>query len=157
MKALRRAIHETIAKVTDDISWRYKFNTAIAAVMEMINALSRNQEDSEQGRAVLQEGLEAAVLLLAPIVPHCTDALWRALGHDAELLLDAPWPRVDQRALVRDEILIVVQVNGKKRAEINVAANCPNTEMESAALTNQNVQRAITTKTVVKLSTFRGA
>ena len=151
MKALRRAIHETIAKVTDDISWRYKFNTAIAAVMEMINALSRNQEDSEQGRAVLQEGLEAAVLLLAPIVPHCTDALWRALGHDAELLLDAPWPRVDQRALVRDEILIVVQVNGKKRAEINVAANCPNTEMESAALTNQNVQRAITTKTVVKI------
>lgn len=151
MKVLRRQIHETIAKVTDDVARRYKFNTAIAAVMEMINALTRTQEDSEQGRAVLQEGLEAAVLLLAPIVPHCTDALWRALGHESEPLLDARWPTVDEHALVRDEILIVVQVNGKKRAEINVAANCPTPELESAALADANVLRAIKGKTVVKI------
>jgi len=151
MKGLRRRIHETIAKVTDDVARRYKFNTAIAAVMELINALSRNQEATEQGRAVLQEGLEAAVLLLAPIAPHCTDAMWRALGHKPELLLDARWPSVDEQALIRDEILVVVQVNGKKRAEINVPAQCSAAEIESAALVDLNVQRAIADKTIVKI------
>ncbi len=151
MTALRRQIHQTIAKVTDDIARRYKFNTAIAAVMELINALSRHQEDSAQGRAVMQEGLESAVLLLSPIVPHCTDALWRALGHDTESLLDARWPTADERAMVRDEIPIVVQVNGKKRAEINVAADCPQAELERAALAEANVQRAIAGKTVAKI------
>mgnify|MGYP001221010002 CR=1 FL=1 len=156
MTALRRQIHQTIAKVTDDIARRYKFNTAIAAVMELINALSRNQENSAQGRAVMQEGLESAVLLLSPIVPHCTDVLWRALGHDTESLLDARWPTVDERAMVRDEIPIVVQVNGKKRAEINVAVDCPQAELERAALAEPNVQRAIAGKTVVKIVVVPG-
>lgn len=151
MEMLRCQIHETIAKVTDDVSRRYKFNTAIAAVMEMVNALSRVQEDSDQGRAVMQEGLEAAVLLLAPIIPHCTDILWRALGHESELLLDASWPRIDERALVRNEILNIVQVNGKKRAEINVSANCPKNEIVSVALADPNVKRAIKGMEVVKI------
>jgi leucyl-tRNA synthetase len=150
LKALRRQIHETINKVTDDVARRYKFNTAIAAVMELVNALSRNRDDSEQGRAVQQEGLEAAVRLLAPIVPHCTDALWRALGHQDESLLDASWPEANERAIVRDELLIVVQVNGKKRAEINIAAGCEQEELEVAALADANVQRCIDGKTVIK-------
>jgi leucyl-tRNA synthetase len=156
LKTLRRRIHETIEKVTDDVARRYKFNTAIAAVMELINALSRNQDSSEQGRAVLQEGLESAVLLLAPIVPHCTDALWRALGHAAEPLLDAPWPQADKRAMVRDEVDIVVQVNGKKRAQINVAMDSPQAELEAAALAHANVQRSIGNKTVVKIVVVPG-
>ena len=151
MEMLRCQIHETIAKVTDDVSRRYKFNTAIAAVMEMVNALSRVQEDNDQGRAVMQEGLEAAVLLLAPIIPHCTDILWRALGHESELLLDASWPRIDERALVRNEILNIVQVNGKKRAEINVSANCPKNKIVSVALADPNVKRAIKGMEVVKI------
>ncbi len=150
LKALRRQIHETINKVTDDVARRYKFNTAIAAVMELVNALSRNRDDSEQGRAVQQEGLEAAVRLLAPIVPHCTDALWRALGHQDESLLDASWPEANERAIVRDELLIMVQVNGKKRAEINIAAGCEQEELEVAALADANVQRCIDGKTVIK-------
>jgi len=156
LKALRRRIHETIEKVTDDVARRYKFNTAIAAVMELINALSRDRDESEQGRAVLQEGLEAAVLLLAPIVPHCTDTLWRALGHESESLLDAAWPQADARAMVRDEIDIVVQVNGKKRAQINVAADCPKAELEAAALADANVQRSIGNKAVVKIVVVPG-
>jgi len=156
LKALRRRIHEAIEKVTDDVARRYKFNTAIAAVMELINALSRDRDESEQGRAVLQEGLEAAVLLLAPIVPHCTDTLWRALGHESESLLDAAWPQADARAMVRDEIDIVVQVNGKKRAQINVAADCPKAELEAAALADANVQRSIGNKAVVKIVVVPG-
>ena len=112
LKDLRRQIHETIAKVTDDIARRYKFNTAIAAVMELTNALSRQAEAGDAGRAVLREGLETAVLLLAPIVPHCTDALWRELGH-ADPLVDARWPEADPQAHERDEITLVVQVNGQ--------------------------------------------
>jgi leucyl-tRNA synthetase len=99
----------------------------------------------------MQEGLEAAVLLLAPIIPHCTDILWRALGHESELLLDASWPRIDERALVRNEILNIVQVNGKKRAEINVSANCPKNEIVSVALADPNVKRAIKGMEVVKI------
>ena len=156
LKDLRRRIHETINKVTDDISRRYKFNTAIAAVMELINALSRSPDDGVQGRAVLQEGLETAVLLLAPIIPHCTDALWRALGHESEPLLDAAWPSADERALIRDTLRIVVQVNGKKRAEINVAADCSAEDLESIALAHANVQRAVGNKTVVKIVVVPG-
>jgi leucyl-tRNA synthetase len=152
---LRRHIHETIAKVTDDISRRYKFNTAIAAVMELTNALSRYSADDAQGRAVVQEGLEAAVLLLAPIIPHCTEMLWRALGH-REALVDAPWPTVDEQALVRDEITVVVQVNGKKRAEVTVPADCDNSVLEAAALADDNVARAIEGKAIVKIVVVPG-
>jgi leucyl-tRNA synthetase len=156
MKALRRQIHETIAKVTDDIARRYKFNTAIAAVMELFNALSRNNEDSEQGRAVMQEGLETAVLLLAPIAPHCTDSLWQALGHVNEPLVDSRWPTIDDAALVRDEIEMVVQVNGKKRGQISVAVDCAQETVESAALALDNVQRALEGKVVVKIVVVPG-
>jgi len=155
MKDLRRQVHETIAKVTDDIARRYKFNTAIAAVMELINGLSRNGEDSEMGRAVMQEGLEAAVLLLAPIVPHCTETLWRALGRE-ESLVDARWPEPDSAALVRDEISLVVQVNGKKRAEISAPADSEKHVLEAAALQDPNVARTIGDKTVVKVIVVPG-
>ncbi len=156
LQTLRRRIHETIAKVTDDIARRYKFNTAIAAVMELVNALQRAQTQDEATRRVRQEGLETCVLLLAPIVPHVTEILWEALGHGAGALLDAPWPRADERALVRAQVEIVVQINGKKRASLTVVADSPNAMIEAAALKDHNVGRHLEGKTVRKVVVIPG-
>jgi leucyl-tRNA synthetase len=139
-RALRRRIHQTIVKVDDDIGRRYTFNTAIAAVMELVNALGRAADDSPAGRALLREGIEVAVLLLAPIVPHVTEAIWRALGHD-DLLMDARWPAPDPDALVRDEIEVVVQVNGRLRGRVRVPADAPEDEVRAAALADAGVRR----------------
>ena len=149
-RELRRLVHQTIEKVTDDVARRYKFNTAIAAVMELINALNKVKQPSTNMRSVMQEGLEIAVLLLSPIVPHCTKILWEALGHHDEVV-DAPWPQSDSAALVQDEITLIVQVNGKKRAELLVAAEAPKEVVEQMAMDNEAVQRHLHGKTVVKL------
>jgi leucyl-tRNA synthetase len=154
-QALRRQTHETIAKVTDDLGRRYTFNTAIAAVMELINALGRATDASPQGRALMQEGLETAVLLLAPIVPHVTHVLWHALGH-AEPLVDAPWPRPDQSALARDAVELVVQVNGKLRGRITVPAGADRAAVEAAALASENVRRFIGDKPLRKVIVVPG-
>ncbi len=154
-KELRRRVHETIAKVSDDIGRRYTFNTAIAAVMELTNVLSRFRVDSGQGRAVMQEGLETMVLLLAPIVPHITHVLWQALGHRGAVI-DAPWPKVDENALQRDSQQLVVQVNGKLRGRIEVAAGADRKTVESAALRESNVQRFIEGKGVMKVIVIPG-
>ena len=150
LRALRRTIHETIAKVNDDIGRRYTFNTAIAKVRELLNAVSALQADQPAARAVEREALESAVLLLSPIIPHITDELWRALGHDAGIV-DAPWPQADTAALVRDEITLVVQVNGKKRGTVTVAADAQQEDIEQTALTEDNVQRFIAGKQVRKV------
>ncbi len=146
-RALRRQLHETITKVGDDVGRRYTFNTAIAAVMELLNALGRFEDASPQGRAVTQEALEAVVLMLAPIVPHVCHVLWRELGH-AEAVLDAPWPEPDETALARDEVQIVVQINGRLRGHVMVPAGADHRTMELAALGVENVQRFIADQTV---------
>src|SRR5687768_17487998 len=120
-KALRRKTHETIDKVGNDYGKRHSFNTAIAAVMELSNALGKFDDASAQGRAVRQEALEAAVLLLNPITPHASHALWQLLGNAETLLEDQPFPQVDPAALVRDAVTLAVQVNGKLRGTIEVA------------------------------------
>src|SRR5699024_7759697 len=132
-KALRRKLHETIGKVGDDIGRRYTFNTAIAANMELCNAIGRFEGDDAEAAAVRQEALEAVVRMLAPVIPHVCDALWRELGH-GDLLLDAPWPQVDEDALKRDTLQIVIQVNGKMRGKIDVAADSARNAIEAAAL-----------------------
>lgn len=152
---LRRQIHETLAKVSDDIGRRYTFNTAIAAVMELVNALSRFDDDSGEGRAVVREGLEIVVLLLAPVVPHISHALWHALGH-AQDVLDAAWPEVDESALVRDELELVVQVNGKLRTRIAVAPDADRETIEALALADENVRRHISGKEVRKVIVVPG-
>ncbi len=154
-RELRRQVHETIAKVSDDIGRRYTFNTAIAAVMELTNALSRFQPGTGQGRAVMQEGLETVVLLLAPIVPHITHVLWQLLGHE-QAVVDAPWPQVDEEARRRDSQQLVVQVNGKLRGRIEVAAGADRGTVESAALRERNVQRFIEGKAVSKVIVIPG-
>jgi leucyl-tRNA synthetase len=152
---LRRQVHETIAKVTDDLGRRYTFNTAIAAVMELVNALARAGDDSPAGRALMQEGLEAVVLLLSPIVPHAAHALWRELGH-AGAVVDAPWPETDPGALARDTVELVVQVNGKLRGRVLVPAGAGQAEVEAAALASENVRRFVADKPVRKVIVVPG-
>ncbi len=137
---LRRKVHETIQKVSDDIERRQTFNTAIAAVMELSNSIGKFVDVSEQGRKVTQEALEAAIKLLSPIVPHVTQQLWQELGHDSDLLQTA-WPVVDESALVRATLEMVVQVNGKVRSKITVAADADQDVILHTALGDANVQK----------------
>ncbi|MEO9959092.1 MAG: class I tRNA ligase family protein, partial [Nisaea sp.] len=133
---LRRKTHETIAKVSDDVSRRLTFNTSIAAVMELLNDVSKLTGDEPQSLAIRQEALETAVLVLSPIVPHICHQLWHALGHD-EPVVDAPWPEADNDAMVRSEIQVVLQVNGKVRAKADVPANIEKSALEALALENE--------------------
>ena len=155
-REVRRKVHETIRKATDDIGRRYTFNTGVASVMELLNALYKAaDDDSDAGRAVLQEGLEAAVLILAPIVPHVCHRLWRELGHD-QPVVDAAWPRWDDTALVQDTHSLVVQVNGKLRGNVELPADAERDAIEAAALEEPNVQRFLADKTVRKVIVVPG-
>jgi leucyl-tRNA synthetase len=148
-KKLRRKTHQTIAKISDDLGRRYTFNTAVAASMELINAITRFEDDSDAGRAVAHEALEAVVLMLSPIAPHICHELWAALGHKTALI-DVPWPQVDESALEVDEVEIVVQVNGKVRGRISVAADADNDSIAALALADGNVQRFVADQEVRK-------
>jgi leucyl-tRNA synthetase len=139
-KTLRRQLHEAIQKVGDDLGRRHSFNTAIAALMELLNAVGKFADMSEQGRAVRHEVLETMVLLLNPVVPHVSHRLWQVLGHPESVLEDQPWPVVDQGALVRDALTLAVQVNGKLRGTIEVAADAGKDVAEAQALAHPNVQ-----------------
>jgi len=149
-KNIRRKLHETITKVTDDIGRRHTFNTAVAANMELINELVKFNDDSEQGRAVTREAIENIVLLLSPIVPHITQQLWNELGH-VEMLAEMEWPLCDESALVRDEIELVIQVNGKLRSKINVAVNADNKAVEALAMADAKIAANLEGKTVRKV------
>jgi leucyl-tRNA synthetase len=140
LRDLRFKLHKTIEKVGDDYGRRVQFNTAVAAVRELLNLYSDLQDRSPVARAVAQEVLEDAVLLLSPIVPHIATALWRELGPGTELL-DQPWPMVDANALVQDSIELVVQVNGKLRGHIHVSATASRDEIEEAAISHEAVQK----------------
>ncbi len=148
-KTLRLKTHETIKKVGDDIERRQTFNTAIAAVMELCNAISKFVDASDQGRAVSHEALSAAVKLLSPITPHITHELWNKLGY-AENLLDSPWPEFDESAMVRSSIQMVVQVNGKVRAKIQVPADADESIVLHTALADESVQKHMADKTIRK-------
>ena len=148
---LRRKVHETIAKVSDDYGRRQTFNTAIAAVMELLNDIGKLADRaSPETLAVEREALETCILLLAPIVPHITQALWGNLGH-SEIPLNVAWPRADEAALVRSSIEVVVQVNGKVRDKIQAPVDAPKETMEQLALAQPNVQRFVADKAVRKI------
>ncbi|GKX60551.1 leucine--tRNA ligase [Leminorella grimontii] len=148
-KALRRELHKTIAKVTDDIGRRQIFNTAIAAVMELMNKLTRAPQESEQDRALMQEALLAVVRLLYPFTPHVSFALWRELGGEGDIDM-APWPVADQDAMVEDAKLVVVQVNGKVRARITVAADISEEDVKAAAIADPLVAKHLNGVTIRK-------
>jgi len=141
-RSIRRQAHQTLGKVTDDIGRRRTFNTAIAAVMELLNALSKFPQRSPRDRSVMQEALEIAVVALSPIIPHATHALWRELGHRTALI-DETWPQVDAAALERSMVEIVVQVNGKLRSRITVPAGSDDEAVRGAALTDAHVQKFV--------------
>jgi leucyl-tRNA synthetase len=146
---IRRQVHETLRKVTHDLGTRRTFNTAIAAVMELMNALAKFDDRSAQGRAVLQEALEIVVLVLSPVVPHACHALWRELGHE-RAAVDERWPQVDESALARDSIEVVVQVNGKLRGRVTVPANADEAQVREAALADEGVQKYVDGKPLRK-------
>jgi leucyl-tRNA synthetase len=149
-KVLRRQLHQALQKVTDDMARRHTFNTAIAANMELVNALNKFEDDSANGRATRQEVLEAIVLMLAPIIPHASQALWNELGHNDDIVV-AAWPVIDESALQQDAIEMVVQVNGKLRGKLSVAATASKEQVEALALADENVQRYLEGKPVKKL------
>jgi len=155
-KMIRRHTHETIQKCSDDVGRRFTFNTAIASVMELLNVLGKFDDSSEQGRAVMQEALEAIVLMLSPIVPHVCHALWQQLCPAAKPVIDMTWPQVDSEALVRDAIDLVVQVNGKLRGRVTVPADADRNEVESAAMADDNVKRFVEGQAIVKVIVVPG-
>jgi leucyl-tRNA synthetase len=148
-KNLRRKIHETIAKVSDDYGRRQTFNTAVAAVMELCNELGRHSSEHGGDRAIIDEGLRAVLQLLWPITPHLSEHLWQALTGEA--FKESQWPEVDDTALSRDELEIVVQVNGKVRGKISVPASADNAEIEAMAKSQENVQRFLEDTTIRKV------
>ena len=155
-KALRRQLHETIQKVGDDYGRRHSFNTAIAAVMELLNAVAKFDDASGNGRALRQEALEAMVLLLNPITPHASHALWQALGHAETLLEDLPFPQADPAALARDAVTLAVQVNGKLRGTIEVPVDATREATQALALAEPNVQAFLSGLAVRKVIVVPG-
>jgi leucyl-tRNA synthetase len=155
LQDLRRQVHQTLAKVTDDIGRRRTFNTAIASVMELCNALSRNTDTGASGRAVQQEALELIALMLSPIVPHIAHALWNELGH-AGAIVDAPWPKVDTDALKQDSVEVVVQVNGKLRGRVTVPADATDDRLREIALGDEAVLKYTEGKSPKKVIVVKG-
>ncbi|MEO0423431.1 MAG: class I tRNA ligase family protein [Pseudomonadota bacterium] len=154
-RAMRRRTHETIAKVTDHIGRRRTSHTAIAGIMALVNAVIEFEQMDEAGRAVTQEALETVVLILSPIAPYLTQALWQGLGHE-DTLMDAPWPPIDGAALAREEVEWVVQVNGKLRGRIVLPRAADRARVEGFARANVNVARNIQGKQISKVIVVPG-
>ncbi|MEG7363227.1 leucine--tRNA ligase [Pseudomonas citronellolis] len=154
-KEIRRAIHLAIKQASQDIGQNHKFNTAIAAVMTLMNVLEKVPQEGAGNRALLQEGLETVALLLAPITPHICHVLWHELGHTGAVI-DAPWPQVDESALVQDTLQLVVQVNGKLRGHIEVPAEASREDVEATARANENVLRFTDGLTIRKVIVVPG-
>ncbi len=149
-QTVRRQLHQTIQKVTHDMGVRTIYNTAIAANMELLNTLSRFEDESTNGKVIRQEALEAIVLMLSPIVPHICHQLWLDLGH-REAVVAMPWPQLDETALVQDAIEFVLQVNGKLRSKMTVPASATNGDIEKAALLDEHVTKFIADHPVKKV------
>jgi leucyl-tRNA synthetase len=146
---IRRAVHRTIAKVSDDFGRRQQFNTAIAAIMELLNTVQKAPLEQPLDRAIMQEALDAMVLMLAPITPHLSEVLWQQLGHHNDII-HAPWPQPDEQALVAASMTVVVQVNGKLRGKVVVAADAEQSAVEALAMADENVCRHLDGLTIRK-------
>jgi len=149
-QAVRRQLHLAIQKATDDFGRRYTFNTVIAANMELINTLSKFADESDNGKAIRQEVLEAIVLMLSPIVPHICHQLWLDLGHQ-QAVVSASWPEVDAAALEQDTLELMLQVNGKLRSKMSVSVNASKDEIEAMALNDEQVKRFIEGQPIKKV------
>jgi leucyl-tRNA synthetase len=152
MRPLFQKTHQTIYKVTRDIENRFHFNTAISAVMELFNTISgiAMQKDNSSHLAVMRLAIESLALLLAPIAPHFAEELWAALGHKSSVLL-SPWPQYREDALIKDEVLIVIQVNGKLRSRFQVATGTDEETIKEMALSDERIQKFIDGQRVKKV------
>ena len=153
LREIRRMIHKTVKKVTEDIETRFHFNTAIAATMELLNALSAAAQDElqlAQGAALLNYGLETIIILLAPFAPHLANELWEQLGR-RESLDRIPWPSYSEEAMEEEKLLIVVQVNGKVRGKIMVSADVGQEQIENEARVDPKVMSFLNGKTVQRV------
>ncbi len=153
LRDLYRKIHETIRRVTGDIEDRFHFNTAISAVMELVNAMygiDRSKPVEASTAGVMRLGLETAVLLLSPMVPHFSEEIWSTLGHEKSVLL-APWPEYRKDALQKEEITIVVQVNGKLRSRFDISADADDDTLKETALADERVQKFVAGKPIRKI------
>jgi leucyl-tRNA synthetase len=151
-RELYKKAHLTIKKVTSDIENRFHFNTAISAIMELFNAMSaiEPQEDDPQQAAVMRFTVETLGLLLSPIVPHFAEELWAALGYKSSILL-AAWPSYREEALEKDELLIVIQVNGKLRSRFNIDVDSDDETIKQKALADEKIQKFIAGKEIKKV------
>ena len=149
-KKLRHAVYSTLVKVSDDMGRRFTFNNVVSANMELLNELYRFDDDSGQGRAVMQEALENVVLMLSPVVPHICHVLWHTLGKQGAVV-DCHWPGVDEAALVQDSVTLVVQVKGKVRGKVDVPADASRDTIEAAVMADENVARHIGDSPVKKV------
>ena len=149
-KAIRRQLHQTLAKVGDDLNRRHTFNTAIAANMELLNSLSKFEDNSENGKAIRQEILEGIVLMLSPIVPHIARQLWFDLGHSSDIVHEL-WATVDESALQQDTVQMMIQVNGKLRGKIEVALNATKENIEAQALAQEEIKKLIGDNPIKKI------
>ncbi|MFV2033284.1 MAG: leucine--tRNA ligase, partial [Gammaproteobacteria bacterium] len=149
-KAMRLKLHETIRKVSDDFGRRLTFNTAIAANMELLNSVAKFEDSSAAAKAIRQEVFENMTLMLAPIIPHACHQLWQELGQEGAII-DQPWPRVDESALVRESIEMVIQVNGKLRGKMQISVEADSASCEAMALEVDTVQRYIDDQPVKKV------
>jgi leucyl-tRNA synthetase len=149
-KAIRRQLHQTLAKVSDDLNRRHTFNTAIAANMELLNALNKFEDDSANGKAIRQEILEGIVLMLSPIVPHIARQLWFDLGHAQDVVTER-WASVDESALQQESVQMMIQVNGKIRGKIEVALTASKESIEAQALANEDIKKLIGENPIKKM------
>lgn len=150
LRSLRFQLHQTIVKVSDDIDRRHTFNTAISAVMELMNTLAKLHNASQESRIFMQEALESIVLLLSPIIPHICHVLWRELKPGTDLL-DQSWPKADSLALIKDDITLVLQVNGKLRGQIHITKDMERSVIERLALDNNQVQKFVAGRPIEKI------
>ena len=155
LKTLRGQLHQTIAKVTDDLERRHTFNTAIASIMELMNELAKLTDTESANRQLMQEALEKVVLLLSPIVPHICHTLWQELK-PGTALLEQSWPEVDHTALVQDTIDLVIQVNGKLRGQMNIPKDTDRATIEQLAINLENVQKIVAGNTIKKIVVVPG-
>ncbi len=149
-KQIRQKTHQTLAKITDDIKRRHSFNTAIAAMMELTNMLSKFKQTDGQSMALRLESLDIILRALSPITPHLCHHLWQQLGHQTAIINES-WPEVDNKALKQDEVQIIVQVNGKLRAKLMLSADTDKAQVEVQALADENVVKFTSGKTIVKV------
>ena len=149
-KAMRLVIHSTLKKVTADLSEKFGFNTAIAALMELINEMYKYKELDTRNDGIIREGIETIVTILAPFTPHVGEELWTMIGKEGSVF-NISWPKYDESALVQDEVEVIVQVNGKLRDKISMDANIAREDMEKIALESEKVKAAIEGKNVVKV------